>query len=200
MITDDLTDLLERAVLGITEPWQVGLPARVEAFDAATRTCSVQPLIQARDEAGEPLSRPVITQVPVFYPDNGAFELVWDLVPDENVWLLGSSRSLEEWLTEGGEVTPTSARRMRLTDMVCLPLRPTPNAEQATPAGKLQIRITAAGGITIERDGVDLLAVLSELAGALFTYTCLDGSPLQIAPPGGRTFEAMQTDIDAVRG
>jgi hypothetical protein len=102
-----------------------GMPARVESYDAATQTCSAQPLVQRvfYDETGARRAErlPVVTDVPVEFPGAGEWRLTFPIAAGDTVWLEFSQVSLDAWLARGGEVDPEDPRHHALSDAVAYP-------------------------------------------------------------------------------
>ena len=125
MSTPSMTSAIKRLVETALQEVRIGVPARVESYDAATNSCSVKPLIMENyyDEennlVGESL--PVIGDVPVLFPGVGAFSLTFPLSIGDTVWLMFSTSSLEAWLTYGGEVDPKREQKFSLSDAVAYP-------------------------------------------------------------------------------
>lgn len=114
---------------------RVAMPARVEAYDAATQKVRVQPLLREayEDETGTQHTErlPVISDVPVQFPGAGGYFVTFPIAPGDTGTLLFADRSLDRWLTKGGEVDTGDVRTHHLSDAIFLPgLRPfaTPRA------------------------------------------------------------------------
>jgi hypothetical protein len=117
-----LPEFFERALRAGLDDLRVGLPARVERYDAALQRADVQPLLKTAfiDEEGKrQVERvPVIPAVPVIFPQGGGYRLTFPLAEGDTVWLTFSSASLDLWLQQGGEVDPGDDRRGHLADAV----------------------------------------------------------------------------------
>lgn len=163
---------------------EVATVGTVLSYDASTCRAVVQPLIHARflkpDGSTESAARPAIADVPVAWPGSGAFSLVGELAPGDQVWLAMSGRSLEEWkagaIPDGG-IAPQDQRRHSPQDCVAFPIFRTPpadaSAEGATTLRGTELRLgdaSATSGVA-KGDAVDanltaLSALLASLAGA----------------------------------
>lgn len=159
----------------------VGCPARVHGFDHVHQTADVQPVVRGRHDDDDTFRYPVIPGVPVRFPQGAGFAVTWPLEPGDFVWLDFGDRSLDEWLTVGGDdVTPASPRRFDLSDAVAWagirpPGDPLPPAAVApdrmiigeTKADGMRIEITPASQVRIGTPTTDLLKALVDALDAL---------------------------------
>lgn len=124
MTTITLGEVLNRLRDQIMADLRVAIPARVERFDAARQLVDVKPLLKetSLDEAGAEVveSLHVISNVPVQFPGTAAFALTFDVKPGDECLLVFSDRSLDKWISSGGEVDPVDLRRHHLSDAVAL--------------------------------------------------------------------------------
>jgi hypothetical protein len=126
MAADSLEDVLEDALVGaLYARVHVSLPGRVVSYDLTTQTAAVQPIVRARfrseDDTVETYQLPVLPAVPVAFPQGGGCSITWPLQQGDDVLLVVSERSLDEWkATAAGEVAAQDARRFDLSDAVAL--------------------------------------------------------------------------------
>lgn len=124
MAGSSLEDVLEDALSGaLAARVHVSLPGRVVSYDRTTRTAAVQPIVRGRfrseDDSVETYRLPVLPSVPVCFPQGGGCSITWDLAADDDVLLVISERSLDEWkATASGDVEAQDARRFDLSDAV----------------------------------------------------------------------------------
>lgn len=105
------------------------IPAQVTAFDAATATVSVQPVLKRKFKDEDPVDLPIIEDVPVMFPGSGDYWIVFDIAIDSYVLLVFSERSIEAWKNEGGILDPNAQRKFDLSDAIAIPsLIPLPGA------------------------------------------------------------------------
>lgn len=123
--TPTLADVITGAIEVNRSNLRVALPGRVETYDAATQSCSVQLLVHdgVNDETGtrQPEKLPVITSVPVCFPGSGAFSVTWPIKPGDTVLCVFASSSIDRWLALGGEVDPVDDRRHHISDAIAIP-------------------------------------------------------------------------------
>lgn len=145
-----LLDAIRAGLQNQASKLHVALPGRVENYDAATQTCSVQPLLPkifVGEEDKLLLRMPVISNVPVVFPRAGNFFMSFPLQKGQHVLLVVVEQSLEEWIrTQQGEEwfkktselnpeVPYEVRDHHLSDAVAIPgLYPIPAALQNADA------------------------------------------------------------------
>lgn len=120
-----LADVVRRAMDARIADLRVCLPAKVTRYDAAKQQVDAQPLladsIDGEDGAAVAVTLPVVTNVPVVFPGGGGFMLTFPIAAGDVVTLVFSDRSLDEWLSKGGDVTPADPRQHHLSDAVAFP-------------------------------------------------------------------------------
>ena len=92
------------------------LPGRVEAFDPATQTASVQPLIRERFRGGVFTSLPLLRDVPVFFPGGRDRAMTFPVSPGDECLLIFSDACIDGWFETGEMADPSSVRRHDLSD------------------------------------------------------------------------------------
>jgi hypothetical protein len=138
---------------------RVALPARVEAYDAATQQVSAQPLVHEGflDETGARQADrlPVVNGVPVVFPGAGGFRVTFPIAAGDTVLLVFASSSIDRWLALGGEVDPLDDRRHDISDAIAIPgLRDFAHALTSAPTGTMSLG--KDGGPTIEISASDV--------------------------------------------
>lgn len=158
MSTPLFAEALDAFVSSYTSRIRVALPASVQAYNAATQRCDVQPLIQDgyydSTNTRIPERLPVITGVPVVFPGAGGFRVTFPVAVGDVVLLVFSSSSLDKWLAgNGAEVDPIDDRRHHITDAVAIPgLRAAPLGTAAPST----MSMGKDGGPTIEVSATDV--------------------------------------------
>lgn len=125
-----------------------GLPASVEAFDAAAGTCDVQPLLRRAyvhpddDDRELLLDLPVISAVPIHYAAGGGWAITFPLERGDIVYLTFAERSLDRWKEAQPlqRVDPVEASLHPLAGAVAVPgLRPRTAALSGLQRGGLRL-------------------------------------------------------------
>ena len=109
------------------------LPGVVESFDPETQTASIRPMIKARFR-GEPVSLPLLQDVPVFFPGTRTAGITWPVSAGDECLVIFADLPIDAWLTSGIEDAPASARCHDLSDAFAfVGFRSKPNALQSFP-------------------------------------------------------------------
>lgn len=120
-----LAEVLDTWRDGIMRDTRVSFPAQVTRYDSVTQLCDVKPLIQDHfedeDDSFTSISLPIITNVPVCWPRGGGFAMTMPLAVGDTVGVLVQDRSIDQWLEQGGEQSPTDERRHALKDAIAIP-------------------------------------------------------------------------------
>lgn len=196
----------------LMEDWQGRIhtiyPGQVTAYDAATRTASVQLTLRRKLIDGTLETIPPIPRVRVVLPElGGVWELDAPLAVGAEGLLLIAARSLEVWRENGGIVDPRDRRRHDLSDAWFIPgglPYPTTAAGQSTDLvlrkkdGTVEIRLAPGGTVTVTGTSVKLgdsaasqAVALAPLVEANFTTIKNAISAAPVVPgDGGASFKA----------
>jgi hypothetical protein len=124
----DMLEAIENIVENELQPVRVALPARVESYDDAEGSVSVKPTVKVpiADEEAELgysyIDPPVISRVPVAWPQGGGSYIKWKLEAGDYVLLVFADTSIDDWLVSGGiESQPESDRRFDISDAIAIP-------------------------------------------------------------------------------
>lgn len=201
-----LPEAVRRAVRAELEEVHTVLPARVETYDRTRARVSVKPLLRRTYADGQKVSLPVVTDVPVIFPRAGEASLTFPLNRGDTGLLLCAERSLEEWLSVGGEATPADPRRFELTDAIFLPgLYPFNAASPAEEADalvlknaaiKLKLRDDKAALGTEAAELLDLVSQALQALSVATVATMLGPQPLSNAA----TYASLKNQLDSIKG
>lgn len=130
------------------------LPGIVKSYDRATQTAKIQPSLKRRYTDGRIVDLPIINKVPIMFPRSKGKFIHFDLEPGDEVTLIFSERSLDNWKEKGGLISPDDPRKFHISDAKAYPGGSSiPNA--FVPNGKAG-SIEMANGtnhVVIEKDG-----------------------------------------------
>jgi hypothetical protein len=119
-----LADVIDTALTRRLQGVHTALPARVEAYDAATQTVDAQPLVQAfaleEDGTFTWYALPVVTHVPVTFTGGGGFRGTYPVAQGDTVLLVFAEASLDAWQPAGGVSQPPDLRRHHLADAIAI--------------------------------------------------------------------------------
>jgi len=103
---------------------RVALPGRIESFDAASQTASVKPQIKDYQEADtgviSAVALPVVNGVPVLSLSGGDYGLQFPVQAGDTCLLVFTDRSIDKWVSEGGDVDPSDVRQHHLSDAIAI--------------------------------------------------------------------------------
>ncbi len=131
------------------------LPGFIDSFDPATQTCSVAPAIKRVFTDGEAIDLPVLTGVPVCFPNAGGFSITFPIAQGDECLIFFSERSIDNWFKFGEKRIPNDRRFFDLSDgFVVLGVRSNPNVLGNYSAIDLVIRNeTNDNKLTLKNDG-----------------------------------------------
>ena len=150
------------------------LPGVIVKYDYKTQKADVQPTLKMKSIDGTVFEMPVIYNVPVAHPRAGDAFIHMPLKKGNNVMLIFSDRSLDNWLSSGGVVDPKDSRMHHLSDAVAYPGLYPFNEPLSLNNGNdiiiknksggsfLEVRIKKNNHIQIKNGRHDLLKVLSD--------------------------------------
>jgi hypothetical protein len=127
-ISESLSRIIDAALSGVNS----GLPAKVLSYNKDDQTVEVE--IQhvdkiEKDGLDDPVERGVepLPDVPVLFPRSGVFSITWPLKKGDDIFLVFSQRSTEEWYLKSGDgaIDPKDKRRHDLSDAFAIPGPPT---------------------------------------------------------------------------
>lgn len=193
------------------------LPGSIISYDYTTQKAVIQPLLNKVWSDGTTTPMPVLENVPVIFPRAGGASLTFPVVEGDTCLLVFIERSIDLWLTQGGQVNPDDPRKFDLSDGVALmglfPFSETSEADNNTDllltyAGS-KIRIKQSGAIVIESSNTvalgtsttEVLNVLSQLMGFLTGATVMGAAfngPLNAAFI--TQVNALKAQLDAITG
>lgn len=175
-------------LLALQQSWAgelyVAMPAIVQSFDPAKRTCVLQPAVSAQvmDETGTRkwVEMPLLLDCPVVFPGGGDVVLTFPLKKGDEVLVIFSDRCIDAWWQSGCpldangqlQTQPQAELRMHdLSDGYCIPgPSSVPRVEAAIDATKATLR---------SRDGQALVSL--DPSGHEIHVTA-PGADVQVAP------------------
>lgn len=204
------SDIFRESVNAILCNVHTSLPGIVKSYDASSNKATIQPALNKNYTSGsQPM--PVLENVPIMFPNN----VVFPVNNGDYVLLVFVERSIDLWLSVGGQVTPTDPRKFDLSDAIAIPgLMPftqtypnNNNQDYVISFGGSTITIKPNGDVIIKTAGkvaignqvTEVLDVISQFLGDMITAI--------YAPPAGTLDPAtaialgtLQAKIDALKG
>lgn len=186
------TDILRQAINFQLSNVNTSIPARIESYEESQKKASVKPLLKSETSTGEIIDLPVITNVPVIFPKGGNFSMQWPLNEGDTVLIIFTQRSLDEWLSSGGEVINRDPRQFSLSDAIAIPglnsfAESNSNVDNENffiEMGLSKLKISPSGTICFEGASEELMALIDELINLVLrlasTPTASPGTPIGI--------------------
>lgn len=177
------------------------LPGIVESFNAEEGTCKIQPTIQAqvRDRLGKTswVTMPLLLDVPVIFPQGGAFAVTFPIAQGDEALVVFSSRCIDAWWQQSGIQPQVRLRMHDLSDGFAIvgPLsKPrmltnisTTTAQLRLRDGSAYIELTADGKINLKAPGgVHVTGAVQATGEGTFNSHTVGGHT-HTDPQGGNT-------------
>ncbi len=180
-----LTELLEDVLVLTLQAMAGPVIGKVDVYDSAQNRVSITPLVPLL-VAGEVVASPKLPAVPVAWPSLGSMSLKFPLLPGAFMELHPLGHDHSAWLSDGAEkLPPTNERRFSLSDLVAVPLTPSPLATPPDPTS-----YDAAWGVLFGQYKV------GSSAAALAVGLDQDPAMRTVAPPDSMT--AWMTLVEGV--
>lgn len=197
-----LFEALERTMGRVQAELHVCLPGRVERYDASQQRADVVPLLRDRYADGQVTEAQVISNVPVVFPRAGGGYLTMPVQRGDGVMLHFADRSLDEWLSSGGTVTPTDPRAHDLSDCIAVPGLVSFDEGEADPdntvvgQGRGRLVLNPDNRMALGNDSEELLQLLDELMVAVANGICSSGSFLSTRSD----IQSIQSRLQSIKG
>lgn len=213
------SDVFRDSVYSVLNGIHTALPGIVKSYDATTNKATIQPALNKAYKSG-PMPMPVLENVPILFPGGANFNITFPVNVGDYVLLIFMERSIDLWLSVGGQVTPDDPRKFDLSDAVAIPgLQPFTGdfsqrnntdfvinyaGSSITIRQNGAIEIKTASTVAIGNETVELLQKISDtLAGiAAITVTVPPGNnpPLAFPIDNAITFTNIKGQIDSIKG
>ena len=149
-----LTELLEQLLLVTLQAMAGPTYGKLDTYDSVKDRVAITPMVPLL-VAGEVVGSPKLPEVPVAWPSLGSMSLKFPLLPGAKMLLLPLGHDHSSYLVGGTvNIPPTNERRFSLSDLVAVPLTPSPlstppgstsyDAAWAVLFGKLKVGSSAA--------------------------------------------------------
>lgn len=207
------SDIFRESVNAMLCNVHTSLPGIVKSYDPATNKAKIQPALNKNFTSGE-MPMPILENVPILFPNNIKFPINID----DYVLLIFCERSIDLWLSVGGQITPTDPRKFDLSDAIAIPgLIPFNKVQSGNnnqdfvieyKGSKIlihangDIEIKTASKVAIGNALVELLDVVSQILGFI-------ANPVGVAVPSvpftgplvdAGTAAALKVQLDTIKG
>ena len=116
-----MSKVLEDAIENRLNSVYTMIPGVVKAVDVPAGKCTVQPLIKKKYGDQTVVEQPSITNVPIANYRAGDAFITLPVKVGDTVELRFSQRSLDVWLSNGGNVDPKDGRKFNISDCIAYP-------------------------------------------------------------------------------
>lgn len=120
-VTPTLADVMKQASKAGIMDLRVAMPGEVIKYDSKKQMADVRPLFKKKYNDESVVSQPVIYNVPVAHPRAGKAFVHMPLKKGHYVLLVFVDRSLDKWLSSGGNVDPEDVRAHHISDAIAYP-------------------------------------------------------------------------------
>lgn len=193
------------------------MPGNIISYDYKTQKARIQPSIRRVYLNGVTQDMPILNAVPIIFPRSGDSFISFPVNEGDSCLIIFCERSIDQWVTQGGQVTPIDPRQFNPSDAVAImglypfsdaiPLQNNDDfvishaGSTITIKSDGEIDIKTAGKVAIGTPTTEVLQVLSTLMtylqGAAVTGTTL-GGPLN--PAFTALVAPLQAQLDAIKG
>lgn len=97
------------------------MPGKIEKYEYANQKAEVKPLLKRALKNGTQLEYPVITDVPVMFPNTGKTGITFPLVKGDYVLLVFAEKSINNWAVSGDDSDTEKFRLHNLSDAIAIP-------------------------------------------------------------------------------
>ena len=206
-----LTDLILAAIRANQVELNTCMPAIVEEYDAATQKATVRLAFKRlRADTKELVSRALVGDVPIVFPRIGGRGVVFPIAQGDPVMIIFSQRSLDTWLSNGGEIDLRDTRLHNVNDAIAvpgldhIPIDPQPVSDATELRGdKILIGNTSTSdepmvlGNELNTNLSDLVSAIEDLIALITTGQTLGTAADPISGPLPVTSTIVTTAVEA---
>lgn len=173
--TPTFLQVIKNALKESRNDMRVAMPAVILSYDKNKQLAKVQPSFKRTYQDGEKVSMPPIFNVPVAHPRAGSAIIHMPLKKGDSVLLVFADRSIDKWLTTGGNVDPDDTRDHHLSDAIAYPgLYPSTAGikidntddiiiKNEGAGGKVEMRLSSKNKLQILNNNEELIKLLYDM-------------------------------------
>lgn len=117
IITNAIENIIQNNIVNI-HTISIG---KISKYDYKTHKADVKPVLKKRVAGGDIVDMPVISNVPVIIDRNADYIIHRPIKKGDYVLLLFCERSIDSWISKGGESAPLDKRKYHLNDAIAIP-------------------------------------------------------------------------------
>jgi Phage protein Gp138 N-terminal domain len=96
-------------------------PGQIEKYDFTTAKADIKPLLNIVYPDNSTMEFPVIPNVPIVWPRTSLGSISFPLQRGDGCLVVCAERSIDDWLTLGGQNSPSDPRSFDLNDAIAIP-------------------------------------------------------------------------------
>jgi Phage protein Gp138 N-terminal domain len=211
------TEIINNAIWSNLNNLHTALPGIVKAYDPTTNKATIQPALNKAFLSGE-MPMPILENVPIMFPGGTDFNITYPINVNDYVLLIFVERSIDLWLSVGGQVTPRDPRKFDLSDAIAIPgLQPfnsdfsgrNNNSFQINYAGSSiiigedgAIQIKTASTVAIGNATTELLNVVSQILSYIANPVGVNVPSVPFVGPlvDATAAATLKTQLDLIKG
>lgn len=143
----EFVDQVNKTAQKTIEGMHTALPGEITAFDPASGMASVQPKAKFKKPNGETMDFPVVTGVPVVFPQSDSVTIAWPIKPGDGCLLVFSESALDYWMY--GKETDT-VLKFDLSSAIAIPNLYAKGSTAMQTACSENAAVIVAGGTTLK--------------------------------------------------
>lgn len=147
----ELVDQINRTARKATEGMHTALPGRIEKFDPGTGLATVKPVAKFKKPNGETMDFPVVSGVPVVFPQSANVSIAWPIKEGDGCLLVFAESALDYWMY--GKETDT-ALKFDLSNAIAIP--------GISPKGRDAMQTACAEDAAVVKAGSTVLKVRAD--------------------------------------
>lgn len=163
----EFVDQVNKTAQKAVEGMHTALPGKVTAFDPGTCLASVQPVAKFKKPNGETMDFPVVTGVPVVFPQSGSVTVAWPVKPGDGCLLVFAETALDFW--QYGKETDT-VLKFDLSNAIAIPnISATASPVMAEACSEDAVVVQNGGTkLKVKADGVYIVGNLTVTGGKVY--------------------------------
>lgn len=162
----EFVDQVNKTAQKAVEGMHTALPGKVTAFDPGTGLASVQPVAKFKKPNGETMDYPVVSGVPVVFPQSGSVTVAWPVKPGDGCLLVFAESALDYW--QYGKETDT-VLKFDLSNAIAIPNISAEASPVMAEACSEDAVVVQNGGtkLKVKADGVYIVGNLTVSGGVV---------------------------------
>lgn len=112
-----IQDMVDKQLMDL----HTAMPGTIVSYDYGTNMAVVQPALKRKFKNTAATNLPLISNVPVYFPSVGKAHIRFPVKAGDEGQIVFQERSIDKWMSLGGQVDPEDPRKFHLSDAVFYP-------------------------------------------------------------------------------